>query len=930
MSSRYNPSKTLRFAPTLLSAAIFAATPAFAQDTTEAAGDELLEEVVVTASYRAALQRAQAMKMDSSSIVEALSAEDIGKLPDTSIAESLARLPGLAGERRDGRTSGLAVRGFKEDYVGTTLNGRELLGMGDNRGVEYDLYPTEIVSGVMVYKSPDATHLTQGVGGIVDLRTASPLDTNPTLTLNLSLEQNGMKSANPDFDDQGYRASVNWVDQFADDTLGVALTLASTSSPSQEEQFRGWGYADADYNGETVKVLGGHDSFVRSAELKRNSIAGVVEWEPNDRLQLQVDALYIDFEENKVFRGMEEGGPVWSGANYTITEVVDGLATKGFADGFHSVIRNDGESKEAKLGTLGFNLAYQLTDDWKGTVDYARSQSEKTIANIESYSGVGRAGSTTQGPGYARSWEMTSEGVMYGAHPTITGPDYTDQNLIRLAGPQAWGGGMGRPDAQDGFVNEPTFDEELDTLRLQMDGDVSWGIIDGATAGLAYSDRSKTKENKGYFLTSPDYPNDGPIPSPLGTADLSFMGLGSILAYDGLGLYKSGYYDLTDAADFEPGRAGDSYTIDETITTIYGKLDIGTEVAGMGLTGNVGLQIVSTDQSSTGFSTVVRQDDPNQPGMVELTPVSGDASYNHVLPSLNLSLEVADRQFVRTAVSKTISRARLDDLRPNQQASFQFNDDAIKNPNPQAGPWSGSAGNPELKPLEANQFDLSYENYFAEEGYVAATFFYKQLTNWHRDSSFIADFSDVYIPGYHEATDGTPPATFLGLVSAKEDGLKGLVKGIEFQANLPFNLMHDSLDGLGLVGSATFMKDKLEDGSSVPGLSDRIYQLTAYYERGGFEFRIAASHRSEFTTETRGLSLALVETVDQGGTLVDAQIGYNFAESNVGWLQGLRVTLQAQNLTNEDTVQAEDFDARQITRYQSFGANYLLGLNYSF
>lgn len=930
MSSRYNPSKTLRFAPSLLSAAILAATPAFAQDTTDAAGDELLEEVVVTASYRAALQRAQEMKMGSSSIVEALSAEDIGKLPDTSIAESLARLPGLAGERRDGRTSGLAVRGFKEDYVGTTMNGRELLGMGDNRGVEYDLYPTEIVSGVMVYKSPDATHLTQGVGGIVDLRTASPLDAEETLTVNLNVEQNGMKSENPDFDDQGYRAAVSWIDQFADDTLGVALTLASTASPSQEEQFRGWGYADANYNGETVRVLGGHDSFVRSAELKRNSVAGVVQWEPNDRLSLQVDALYIDFEEDKVFRGIEEGGPVWSGANYTITEVVDGLATKGYADGFHSVIRNDAESKEASLSTIGLNLSYALTDDWTGTIDYARSKSDKTISNVESYSGVGRAGSATQGDGYARSWEMTSSGVMYGAHPTISQPDYTDAALIRLAGPQAWGGGMGRGDAQDGFVNEPTFDEELDTLRLQLDGEVKWGIIEGATAGLAYSDRSKTKINKGYFLTAETYPGDGAIPNPVGNVDLSFLGLGSIIGYDSLALYKSGYYDLTDAALYEPGRAGDSYSINEKLTTVFGKLDLATEVASMPLTGNVGLQIVSTDQDSSGYSTVIQQNDPNQPGQVVLTPVSGDASYTNVLPSLNLSLEVADTQFVRTAVSKTISRARLDDMRPNQQASFAFNDGQIANPDPQGGPWSGSAGNPELRPLEANQFDLAYENYFSEDGYFAATFFYKDLVNWHRNTSQLADFSDVYIPSYHQATDGSAPATLEGFVTATEDGLQGLVKGLEFQANLPFNMVHESLEGFGLVGSATFMKDKLEDGTSVPGLSDRIYQLTAYFERNGFEFRIAASHRTEFSTETRGTSLALVETVDQGGTLVDAQIGYNFANSSVGWLQGLRVTLQGQNLTNEDTVQADDFDPRQITRYQSFGANYLLGLNYSF
>src|SRR5690625_5253239 len=121
--------------------------PAMAQD------DGMhLEEVVVT-GIRRSLMNSLSIKQDSSTIVEAVSAEDIGKLPDTSIAESLARLPGLAGERVNGRTSGVSVRGLNEDYVATTMNGRELLGIGDNRGVEYDLYPSEVITSALVYKS---------------------------------------------------------------------------------------------------------------------------------------------------------------------------------------------------------------------------------------------------------------------------------------------------------------------------------------------------------------------------------------------------------------------------------------------------------------------------------------------------------------------------------------------------------------------------------------------------------------------------------------------------------------------------------------------------------------------------------------------------------------------------------------------------------
>ena len=206
-------------------------TAAMAQDE-EAAGD-VIEEIVSYGKFRQSLVDSINTKRTSSSIVDAISAEDIGKLPDSSIAESLARLPGLAGERRNGRTSGISVRGFKEDYTSVTMNGRELLGIGDNRGVEYDLYPSEIMSGVVVYKTPDASMTHQGIAGIVDLRTTRPLDVSPHIVVNANYESNDLDSANPDFDDTGHRLALSYSGIFADDTVGLALAFATTESPSQ-------------------------------------------------------------------------------------------------------------------------------------------------------------------------------------------------------------------------------------------------------------------------------------------------------------------------------------------------------------------------------------------------------------------------------------------------------------------------------------------------------------------------------------------------------------------------------------------------------------------------------------------------------------------------------------------------------------------------
>ncbi len=234
-----NPSPALRRSALSLAIALALPGMAFAQDAIDEEGPKdseqtVMEEVIVTGRFRASLINSIETKRDNTSIIEAISAEDIGKLPDSSIAESLARMPGVSGERRNGRTSGISVRGFNENYVGTTMNGRELLGMGDNRGVEYDLYPAEFISGMVVYKSVDATQTTMGIGGVIDLRTYRPLDEERFLVLNGAYEQNDLKSANPDYDDNGYRASLAWSDVFADDTVGIFLAAATTDSPSQE------------------------------------------------------------------------------------------------------------------------------------------------------------------------------------------------------------------------------------------------------------------------------------------------------------------------------------------------------------------------------------------------------------------------------------------------------------------------------------------------------------------------------------------------------------------------------------------------------------------------------------------------------------------------------------------------------------------------
>jgi iron complex outermembrane receptor protein len=963
------------FKPAILSIAVSAAlwsAGTVAQQQPEAQSESNIE-VIAVRGIRGSLMRAQAEKMGNVGVVESISAEDIGKLPDSSIAESLSRLPGLAGERVGGRTSGIAVRGFKEDFTGTSLNGRELIGIGDNRGVEYDLYPSEIMTGATIYKTTDASLMVQGIGGTVDLKTVRPLQASETLTLNGVYEISGSESDNPEFDNKGKRYSLSFVEKFADDTFGLALVLARTESPNNQRKYGVWGY-NANEQGQILPS--GLDIMAISTELERTTVSTVLQYQPNEKINVLLDYLNIDYSDSGVLRGFIEpfssANVTGSGANSTGTQI-----------NANPVLRTDPSQKDGDLEVFGLNLTYHLNDNWTSTLDLANSKSTKRDLRGESYAGLARSGALNSSQLGTRNFTMSPDGIMFTGSTGLEA--FSNPALLQLTGSQVWGGGLanladqfatdvlqanGEPfsylNAQDGFLNYADFEEELTTARLEFERLIDHDIVRKATFGINYSKRDKSKENKGFFATAKSYPLSDAIPSNYlynGLADLTWAGLGMVVAYDGFAPYNDGNYILNDAGLLEPDRLGDSFTVEEKVITAYFKADFESELWGLPFTANAGFQYVRTDQSSDGYIGIVGANfavcDANNDKVVDadcLTSVSTD--YNHFLPSLNASLEVADNKFVRFAANKTISRARIDQMKASGFVKFDQNIDLIAIPNSEAAvrtygsPWSKFAGNPTLKPLESNNFDLSFENYFETEGYVAAALFYKDLVNWTRDGNLLIDFTNdptndganYFIPGFHDriidqagnygpldtpynAGDRVLPPDF-GFYSFFEDGLKGSVKGLELTANVPLKVVVDALDGFGIAASATWIDAELNDGTKIPGQSDRTYSLTAYYERNGFEFRVAATDRSGFLTYQRGGSNKIETATRNGVRLVDAQISYDFSESNFESLKGLRVSLQGTNLTDVDEETVDNNGI--VTTRRQFGPSYMLNFNYAF
>src|SRR3954469_23721305 len=328
---------------------------------------------IVVTGFRASLQNAINKKKKADQIVESVSSEDIGKLPDASIGEAIARLPGLTSQRLSGRADVISIRGFGPDFSTTLLNGREQTSTGDNRAVEYDQYPSEIINQVNVYKTPLASVVGQGIAGTVDLRTIRPLEYGKrVISIGGRAVYPDIGKLNPDAKKYGYRVNGVYVDQFANGRVGVSLAASWDDEPYEIKEFNAWGYATvgvcdrAEFGtvvpsggsdcGNGVRkvpapgyenaigkgVVGGLKSYSRSTELKRLGLTGTLEFKPTDYWTSTLDTFYSNFKDDQVKRGIEV--PLWWGGGGEVLQpgyqTADGLVTSGTFTGVNAVVRN--------------------------------------------------------------------------------------------------------------------------------------------------------------------------------------------------------------------------------------------------------------------------------------------------------------------------------------------------------------------------------------------------------------------------------------------------------------------------------------------------------------------------------------------------------------------------------------------------------------
>ncbi|MDE2135052.1 MAG: TonB-dependent receptor [Alphaproteobacteria bacterium] len=907
------------------------------------AQSDLAVETVTVTGIRASIENTILLKKNSDEIIEAVSAEDIGKLPDTSIGEAISRLPGLATQRVNGRASDISIRGLSPDFATTLLNGREQVSTNDNRSVQFDQYPAELMSGVVVYKTPSADLVGAGLSGTIDMRTIRPLDyDHMVISANARGQTNSLGELNPKEGKYGWRLGGTFIDQFAGGKLGLMVGVALMDDLNPYQEYAPWGYPNGNGGAGVPSsdyVVGGAKFNSVVDDLKRNAAIATLQYRPNENFESTLDLFATSFRD--AWRELRVEAPMysWGGQDlvpgYTVT---NGYVTAGtFTPGVHQVGRSESDRHNNDLFAIGWKNTYN-SGPWTAMLDAGYSSVQRHSRLLEEYAGTSYGG----GPG-ARDpmpFTLNSQDVMH-VTPAL---DYGNYNNMLLTDSGCWGSPPGLPSCtQAGYLKYDKIHDHMATLKLEVQRDLGGGFFKGITAGLYYTNRTKTKSTDEYFLTAKAvadnaqayYASHGnsyagyvqpagtPVPAAYRTGvstGLAYFGFPGFAGWNADAALDNGVYLLTHNTGVWAYQKG--YDVNEIVYTGYVKADIDSTLANHALTGNIGVQFVLTHQGSSGFAVAW----PNA------YPIQGGAEYGEVLPSLNLALEVSDNSKIRLGGARELVRARMDQMVDVNSYGFSTATANVNCTDAQwtmCSPWSGSTGNPKLKPWIADAADLSYEYYHGKDTYFAVAAFYKNLESYIYTQRTPFNFTGYVYPA------GYTPHTYMGYVTEDVNASGGNIVGMEFSGAIGGASISDWLDGFGATGNISYtdssMKGVSDSGPAtpLPGLSKLVYNATVYYDKGGFSARVNYNFRSRFFSEIKGFDNTYTRNEFKAQGWLGAQIGYTFED---GPANGLSINLQADNLLHEKQTMyqftSNPNDTRQNLDWWRFGTTYQFSLTY--
>lgn len=919
-------------------------------------------EVIEVRSFAGSLIQSLNVKRFNDTVSETISADDLGALPDVSMADALTRLPGVSAVRTGGQASEINIRGMEGGFVFSTLNGREQVSTNGKRNIEFDQYPSELINSAAVYKSPKASLIEGGVAGTVELQTASPLKATKehNFVMNARGSFNDRANEVSDATETGNRLSFSYQGKFLDETLGVSLGYARLFQPSVATQFVGFNYnQERDLDGaagDTAQELvsEGFEMQHRGGEETRNGYVAALEWQPNDKLRVKADAFISKFDTEAFARGFRakfESGTAIIDNPVIVDNIMVGGTVKRRSDGMTRVeMVNDDNTDYDEVRSYGFNTQYDVTDNWTVAVDVAHSSSSSNFRNGLLWS-LASTDATAARPVVDPNVSITYQlnGLNLPGIGISNAASFTDINKMMVSK----------------YGIYPTLNtDEVDAYRFDSTYKLENDYISSVEAGMRYSERDYTNDRqvfeygsdalflssepplrltqdmvkrvdfKGEFAAFPSYlavdldkalnawfPNG--IPQPKQTWGNGYSGLANPVAGG-----KSTPWSVTESGD-----------VAEKVVSAYVMANLDMQVFNLPLTGNFGVRMVETTQKASNMTYV--DGDPakgaqyitDEAGLVtdDYAPSVVGLTYTDYLPSLNLNLSLTDNDQLRFAYAKVMSRPPINQLSSVTTFNIASNGDVS----------GSSTRSPFLKPFYANQFDLSYERYFEDSnGAFVAALFYKDIKSFiQQDTITDFDFAEAgfplpdYVPGTEPGNpDGLPPKAVnpIGDYStAVNNDQGGYIRGVELAYTQVFKDLPSFWSGLGISASYSYTESEIETEvvngrqsfkAELKGLSPNVYTVTAFWEYEGFETRLSTRFRDDFVSDQS--ALADQEIRYDAETVMDYQASYQ-VNDNLGLL------FQVNNLLDEPT-KSYWGDTAYTGTIQFFGRQYYLGANYTF
>jgi iron complex outermembrane recepter protein len=959
----------------------------------QAAADD--STVVVVKGIRASARSSVAIKRDTMEVVDSITADDIGKLPDLNVAETMTRIPGVQGYRYGGEGaspvgagSGLTIRGLS-GQTASQINGRAFNTAG---GREFNIESAipGMIAGVDVYKNPSAEHIEGGIGGLVNVRNRNPSDfKGPTAAASINLRNNDLaKKTDPEF----FLMGANRYELGGGSRIGVmgaAVYQKSTARSDNNPANRGGTlkravradsaeYAtraaantgnslnlpNAAYVGrsdvtflDNVPTIGANmpnlaglnadqisnvmsatgvsnNVFQETIMRERKGLNLAADYRVDNTLRFYAEANYLYYLYHQNYRGLNSSININDPAhvqNLTTTpfNYTESLANRNLNGGSDDVLVNkrflSGSFMNSQVNTLGGDehtpyttKVYAVGSEWNPSpelslkADFSFIKSDKTQDNR----------SVALDPAAGKLWSINriADGAPH--QLTFTGPSLSDPsnfvfrsydngtnqswddkgNAIALSG--AYSADLGpfnkfkfgyrRATMESLYTNYRFAGKPLTSDGKPLAADRSNGILVSSMSGVYENAPTNFMDGKagyagGYVVYSPD----------------ALLGNQVMTAFPKAGIAASPYAEL----------AGDRRYIDETTNALYlvGEFSALDER----LKGNVGVRVVRTTGQAIARAVNVATG--------SLVDVVGKTSYTNSLPTFNASYDITKESLVRFGYGRGMTRAGLGDLNPSIGAV-----------NTNFG--TANVGNPDLRPLVADSFDLSYEHYFNKTNYASVAVFDKEIDGFFNDQVSCQTLDPAVAPAYDASKTGNSNNCSNGqyAVNRRYNAEKGYARGVEVAGQYFFDSAAGFLQNFGFSGSYTYVNtsNPRNFGSNAaprvvsmpqPFQSKHNYSVSAMYEDAKLSGRLVYTWRSMSLFNDVAPNPIDSRAIDAYGIL-DGSINYELAEN-------LTLSFNATNITNKALhryIGEPSYKTGIELQHYANGRTFALGLRYKF